>query len=641
VTLLSNQSNPDNSVRHHPDQTHGDPEQKRRFLSWAYLAALTVINIYFLLFMGWLFDVTKPSFMGLMPFGEKLGIFLFSGLVMSGTGLVVLALLWAISQVPWWRRGWKGFLYVGGVIPASLLAATILMLVDNFTYTVFKFGILTVQGIQRGIYGVVFVCIWAGCAWWIIRSLSRQTRRKRWIFSLKAQVACCGAVLVLSIALGIGLYRTAPLANPVSTAGTAVKHPNILLIGTDGLDADHTSVYNPGTHTTPFLKSFSQETLLAENNFPNANETAGSLVSMFTGKLPTTTQTLYPPDILKGSDAFEHLPEILKSQGYYNAEISVDYYADMNNLNLQDGFVMVNGRSTTLGSLYTLSREIIPENAAYFLATVAKGLSDRLLQIFFIRTVSNPYAEVTLPMTDMNDQNRVDQLMHLFQTVHQPLFVHVHMMGTHLTEWTTYDQAIQAYDHYMKEVVDDLKQMGQLDNTLIIIYTDHGFLDVTNVRIPLMIRFPNEEYTGKINHNTQNLDIAPTVLDYLGIQPPSWMAGQSLMKGEPPANRPIFSAAPNYRSANTKNELQLDLTKIKPPFYQFGTIGMVICQKWYALDTSQLSWQEGDIVGYPTPCAADSMPDDSSAHQILIGQLVKDGFNINALEPLLAANPAN
>ncbi|HEY3344677.1 MAG TPA: sulfatase-like hydrolase/transferase, partial [Anaerolineaceae bacterium] len=563
-----------------------------------------------------------------MPFTEKLGIFFFSGLIIAGTGLAILAILWVISQAPGWRRGWKGFLYLGGLLPASFLAVTILTLIDNFTYTVFKFGILTARGFQRGAYTATFVSIWIVCAWWVMRRLSRQSHRKRMGSLLKGQLFSCGLLLAVSAALGVSLFRTALPDERVATVKPAAKNPNILLIGTDGLDADHTSVYNAATDTTPFLKSFSQSTLLAENNFPNANETAGSLVSLFTGKLPTTTRTLYPPDILKGSDAFEHLPEILKSQGYYNAEISVDYYADMNNLNLQDSFVMVNGRSTTLGSLYTLSREIIPEDTAYFLSSVVKGLSDRLLQIFFVRTVSNPYAEVTLPLVDMNDQNRVDQLMNLFKTVHQPLFLHVHMMGTHLSEWATYDQAIQAYDGYMKEVIADLTQIGQLDNTLIIIYTDHGFLDVTNVRIPLMIRFPNEEYAGKITHNTQNLDIAPTILDYLGLQAPSWMAGQSLLNGEPPANRPIFSAAPNYQTANTHNELQLDLSKIKPPFYQFGSIGMVICQRWYALNTSQLAWQEGDIAGYPTPCAADSLPDASHAHQILIDQLESDGFDI-------------
>jgi hypothetical protein len=591
--------------------------------------------------LGWLFLVTKPSFMDLMQLGQKVGILSLSVLATAVAGLLVLIVLFALSLLPWWSRRWKIFYFLGGILPASFFAATILTLVDNFTYTVFKFGILTSNGIQRGIYGFIFLLLWAGCAAWVYRRLSRQSRRKRVSSSLKVQISLAAAILVVAGISGAVFYHSSKQANPVAATGTAVRHPNILLIATDGLDADHTSVYNSATNTTPFLKTFAQSTLLSENNFPNANETAGSLVSLFTGRLPEATRTLYPPDILKGSDAFEHFPEILKSQGYYNAEISVDYYADMTNLNLQDSFVMVNGRSTTLGSLYTLSREIIPEDAAYFLSSVAKGLSDRILHMYYIRTISNPYSEVILPMETTTDQDRIDQLMGLFQTVHQPLFVHVHMMGTHGDSWDNYDQEVAAYDGYMKQVIDGLNRMGKLDQTMIIVYTDHGFQDVTNVRIPLMIRFPNGEYAGKITNNTQNLDIAPTILDYLGIQPPSWMTGQSLLKGEPPADRPIFSAAPNYRSGNAKNELQLDLSKIQPPFYQFGTIGMVVCQKWYTLDTAHLTWQQGDIQGYPTPCAAASLPSQAQAQQSIVDMLKANGFDVSALEPAVDSMPTN
>jgi arylsulfatase A-like enzyme len=637
--LSSILTNPIKSFELLPRITAEDRETRGRSLSWVYLLALSILIVYFYVFMEWLFYVTKPSFMDLMPFGQKLAVFLLSGLVIVGACLPVLIVLFAISLVPFWSRYWKVFLWAGGLLPASFLAAAILILVDNFTYTIFKFGILTVQGVQRGIYGFLFVLVWLACLRWVVRTLTRQTREKGLTSSAKAQFSFSAAILLLSIVLGITSAKFSQSAGFITTLDPTSKHPNILLIGSDGLDADHMSLYNDSVATTPFLKSFAQGALLSENNFPNVNETAGSLVSIFTGKLSTATRMLFPPDILKGTDAFQHFPAILKSQGYYNAEISVDYYADANNLNLQDSFVMVNGRSTTLGSLYTLSRQYIPEDAAYFLSTIAKALADRVLQIYYIRTVSNPYAEVTMPLMDLNDQDRVDQLMTLFRTIHQPLFVHVHMMGTHLMSWDNYDQDIQAFDGYMHEVIDNLTQMGQLDNTVIILYTDHGFLNVTNVRIPLFIRFPNEQYAGKITTNTQNLDIAPTILDYLGLQTPSWMTGQSLLKGQPPAIRPIFSAAPTYRKGNAKNELQLDLSQVKPPFYQFGTLTMVICQKWYAVDTSQLSWLEGDVQGYPGPCASDSLPTDSQAQQILLKQLKSNGFDTTTLAAALSKSP--
>ncbi|MDR3573412.1 MAG: sulfatase-like hydrolase/transferase [Anaerolineaceae bacterium] len=632
-------TNPKKSFELLPKLTTKDQTAQGRILSWAYLLTLTVLTAYFCLFMEWLFYVTKPSFMDLMPFGQKLGVFLLSGLVAALAGLPLLIVLFAVSLLPFLKRQWKLFLWLGGLLPASFLAVTILLLVDNFTYTLFKFGILNSQGIWRGVYGFLFALVWLACLRWAIRTINQQSPQKGLTGSLKSQVYVGAALLVLSIVIGISSPKTSESSSVLPAGEAANKHPNILLIGSDGVDADHMSLYNDALNNTPFLKSFSQSTLMAENNFPNVNETSGSLVSIFTGKLSTVTRTLFPPDILKGADAFQHFPGILKSQGYYNAEISVDYYADANNLNLQDSFVVVNGRSTTLGSLYTLSRQFIPEDPAYFLSTVAKAISDRVLQIYYIRTVFNPYDEVRMPLIDMNDQDRVDQLMTLFRTIHQPLFVHVHMMGTHIPSFDNYDQDIAAYDGYMKEVINDLTQMGQLDNTVIIVYTDHGLMNVTNMRIPLMIRFPNGQYAGKITNNTQNLDIAPTILDYLGIQPPSWMTGQSLLRGQPPATQPIFSAEPSYRSGNSHNELQLDMSKVKPPFYQFGSFGMVICQKWYAVDANQLTWMEGTVEQYPTPCADSSMPTDSQAKQILLNQLNSNGFDTTTLAAALSKQP--
>jgi hypothetical protein len=110
------------------------------------------------------------------------------------------------------------------------------------------------------------------------------------------------------------------------------------------------------------------------------------------------------------------------------------------------------------------------------------------------------------------------------------------------------------------------------------------------------------------------------------------MAGQSLLMGEPPATRPIFSAYPNFRAVNNEENLELDLSKIKPPFYQFGIIGMVICQRWYSVDTTALTWQIETIPGYPTPCEANALPSDRQAQQMLLEQLRADGFDVSSLK---------
>jgi predicted AlkP superfamily pyrophosphatase or phosphodiesterase len=208
-------------------------------------------------------------------------------------------------------------------------------------------------------------------------------------------------------------------------------------------------------------------------------------------------------------------------------------------------------------------------------------------------------------------------------------------MGTHITEDDGYQQGIIAFDQYMRDLIKELDLVGRLDETVVILYTDHGHNNASNVRTPLMFRFPGGEHARRITSNTQNLDIAPTILEYMGIQPPGWMMGQSLLQKDPPAARPIFNTRPNYR-VEIDERLQLDTSKTKPPFYQFGVINMVVCQKWYGLGTDSLTWTEGEVAGYPTPCDASKLPNLRQAQEIIVKQLEEDGFDTTSLKETIS-----
>lgn len=624
-------------------------EAAGKVFSWVKLAGMASLAMFLFVFMEWLFLVTRPSFMDLLPFANRMGILLLSWLALVGISLPFFLALIIASVVPGLSRFWKVFLWAGGILPPVFLALTALMLVDNFSYTMFKFGIASTKGTLRGVYGLAFGAAWVFFYREALQALGKQTQRKKLDGSLKGELIVNLGLLVISVPLGATLFFSGA-AGADEVAGRFIRQPDIVLIGGDGVNAEHMSLYGYERDTTPFLREFAEAALVSENNLANSTVTAGSLVSMFTSKLPTETRMLYPPDIVRGADAFEHLPRLLKQAGYYNAQMSVDYYGDANVLNLQDGFVLINDRPVTVGRLYTLSRRFLPEDPAYFISTVAKRVSDRVFHIFYVRAMPNPYSEVVQNLITFSDQDKLNQVKTLLNNVHQPLFLHVHLMGTHEGNLSPesrvfsageeptvenavdfYDDAVLDFDGYLRQLVGELKQAGRLENTLIIVYSDHGTGNTSNVRLPLLFRFPNGEHIGRRVNNTQNLDIAPTVLEYLGVEPPKWMRGLSLLPGEPPAGRPIFSMAPNYRDHNDMGRLQLDLEKVKPPFYQFGTIGMVICQNWYALDTATLEWREAQLAGYAGPCQEETLPGREEAQVILLEQLQRDGFDVSTL----------
>jgi arylsulfatase A-like enzyme len=105
-----------------------------------------------------------------------------------------------------------------------------------------------------------------------------------------------------------------------------------------------------------------------------------------------------------------------------------------------------------------------------------------------------------------------------------------------------YDDSILQFDSYVRSVYDELKRSGKLDDTLLIVTSDHGAEHDATQRVPLLVRYPNAAHTGRVDVNVERLDIAPTVLDVLGYDKPAWMSGQSLVHVDRiPADRQVLA----------------------------------------------------------------------------------------------------
>jgi hypothetical protein len=150
------------------------------------------------------------------------------------------------------------------------------------------------------------------------------------------------------------------------------------------------------------------------------------VISIFTSKLPTQTRVLYPPDILTGINSFQHLPGILHHQGYTTIEYGVPYYIDAYSYNLQDGFDIANNRSLSVSKLGDIGRKLGFDSEVYLLSRSTWRLSDRILHIFFIRIMENPFDIVTHPVRNISDNDKVNQLLAQVDRVDAPVFIHAH-----------------------------------------------------------------------------------------------------------------------------------------------------------------------------------------------------------------------
>ena len=594
---------------------------------------LTILSAYLHVFMEWLFFVTKPSSLSTLSLFEKSRVLIISGGVYTLVLLVGLG-IFSIPALLVTHPKWKVRLITLRNIPSALmLSITELTLLDNFTYTLFKFGIVTTLGAWRIIYTLIFILIFR----WMYRFTGRtiQTLRKP-VYFLTFSLFVLSMAGILAVYFSRSLYQTIPNLK----AQSSIERPNIIILGADGLSASYLSAYGYRYETTPFLKELTTTSLLAENAFTNASSTTASTTSALTGKKPAETKVYRYPDVLSDEDSFEHLPGILKYQGYKTVQIGAPYYVDAEHLNLLDGFEIVNSNSTEQPALDALRSVLGNSSSMYFIQVISERAGDRLLHIFFLQDMKNPFEEVNNPKVRMTDVERTDQIISLLEDSDRPLFIFAHFMDTHgpvfssehksappdsadsEQEWDVerYEDAIRNFDNHVREIYSYLAQSGKLDDTILVIYTDHGYRYAVNQRIPIIIHFPQGEHAGFRHNNVEVIDIPITLLDYLGIPIPEWMTGLSMLGEDPPAERKIISIT----GGSPK--------KIAPPFYQIKTVQVIVCQKWYAWNVQEDIWKSGAIKDHTSPCAENTLPPDSEIRQVILEYLEKYGFDINSLK---------
>jgi arylsulfatase A-like enzyme/Flp pilus assembly protein TadD len=121
-----------------------------------------------------------------------------------------------------------------------------------------------------------------------------------------------------------------------------------------------------------------------------------------------------------------------------------------------------------------------------------------------------------------------------------------------------YNGCIAYVDATVGKLLDYLRKQNLYDNALIAVAADHGeslgehrelthsiFLYDSTIHVPLLLKLPGNRLAGQRVETTASLvDLAPTLLESLGLTPPPAMQGLSLLPliGKPqPADRPSLA----------------------------------------------------------------------------------------------------
>lgn len=120
--------------------------------------------------------------------------------------------------------------------------------------------------------------------------------------------------------------------------------------------------------------------------------------------------------------------------------------------------------------------------------------------------------------------------------------------------WKLYNN-IAEMDRQVGAILEQLRQDGLLENTIIFFYADHGgplprqkrLIYDSGLNAPMIIRFPHKQLAGTVDDQLISfIDFAPTVLSLTGQSLSSYLQGQSFLSDDVKERNYIHAAADRF-----------------------------------------------------------------------------------------------
>ncbi len=295
---------------------------------------------------------------------------------------------------------------------------------------------------------------------------------------------------------------------------------NLVILSLDTTRADRFGSYGFSAAHTPNFDRYSAGAVRFENAITAAPITLPSHTSIMTGTYPVF-HGVHDNDGYVLDDSVTTLAEILSGEGFTTGAVLAAFPLD-SQFNLDQGFASydddfqsdwtdVENRARTAMSFGFLERKSDRVNMA-----VERWLDTNASQQFFL-------------------------WVHYFDP-HQP-YNAPPPYDTQFSD-SPYDAEIAFMDENFGHLMEMLSSRGLMENTIIVVVGDHGeglnqhgepthasYIYNATMRVPLWIAVPDERVAAgsAVTPQVRTIDVAPTVLDLLGLPAGSDMQGQSLV----------------------------------------------------------------------------------------------------------------
>lgn len=438
-----------------------------------------------------------------------------------------------------------------------------------------------------GLYTIIIIIFWK-------KIYLRFTEIVSWAFKINIITVLVCLILtffIISINLFGGFQGTNKTFTAQKNS-RLTDSPNIIIITFDALCAKHTSLYGFTRDTTPELVKLGRESYVFNNMYSSSNWTLPSLASLLTGRHPNNHRMLNNYSLFMSHSPKNNLMCILKEAGYETAVSVANAYTISWKLQLQgvdhvySRYIGFEDRNNIMKLCYqygiysgTWLSNIIVESLFYKI----------IIKAMHSAWFDNPSPHLRDPLYFLSPEKTFGKAANFLRKMQQPLFLWVHILpphapyiprnnflytflpektidnyrdfsiinGRYSKDWTyksvdqplidklsfRYDEHIFYGDHELGKFLSLLKETGIYEKSIVIVSADHGesfernfwqhggpYLYQTLINVPLVIHLPGQTLGKRIEANVSHVDIAPTILDFLGIEAPAWMDGKSFKK---------------------------------------------------------------------------------------------------------------
>jgi len=391
-----------------------------------------------------------------------------------------------------------------------------------------------------------------------------------WAFAATARPLSVGISLILLVIVAAGTsllpVRSAQVSDHHQATAAPAVAPNVLFVVLDTVAAPHLGSYGYFRATSPRLDALAGEGALFENAFSAAPWTLPSHASMFTSLLPNLHGTGWERPRLSDGLAtvpalekhdYHTLAEELAQRGYdtagasekswlsYTAGLTQGFhsYYDFSRSSLHDDFLLPrfwNRYREKFGAPAPMAEDKggsrVVDTALDWLGGNRARQQDRPFFLFMnLNEAHDPY----LPPGDFKghfrpegatEQDFLELKPHNVTESHREVVI-----GDFLptpVQWeiykSLYDEEILYQDGLLGRLFDGLKEMGLMEDTLVIVTADHGeeFGELSHraghqlslsdrlLHVPLIMRYPERIPAGRrVKAMASTLDIFPTILD--------------------------------------------------------------------------------------------------------------------------------